>query len=194
MFLTSNVGFDLRNLQIAAFCILMSHFMESMLKKRSINSCECCDNWNSWSFGGPVLYHPKWIQSDLLKPVTLLLSSHTIQSVNNNPWRHWKDLQTSQVNKCPDIFRRCPTGTKTPHWIKNPRKVHNPFGTTPYSCLSTLHAAVCCSAGFFFLIVIVFLTAAEQTDESIQGICSHVPLPFGNYVSDDQGWGCSSVG
>ena len=112
MFLTSNVGFDLRNLQIAAFCILMSHFMESMLKKRSINSCECCDNWNSWSFGDPVLYHPKWIQSDLLKLITFSLSSHTIQFVNSNPWHHWKDPQTSQVSKCPDIFRMCPTGTK----------------------------------------------------------------------------------
>ena len=75
-------------------------------------TCECCDNWNSWSFGDPVLHHPKWIQCDLLKPITLSLSSHTIQSVNNNPWRHWKDPQTSQVNKCPDIFRKCPTGTK----------------------------------------------------------------------------------
>ena len=75
-------------------------------------TCECCDNWKSWSFGDPVLHHPKWIQCDLLKPITLSLSSHTIQSVNNNPWRHWKDPQTSQVNKCPDISWKCPTGTK----------------------------------------------------------------------------------
>ena len=75
-------------------------------------TCECCDNGNSWSFGDPVLHHPKWIQCDLLKPVTLSLSSHTIQSVNNNPWSHWKDSQTSRVNKCPDVFRNCPTGTK----------------------------------------------------------------------------------
>ena len=98
------------------FNILMSYFMESKLERIIINrqlvTCECCDNWNSWSFWDPVLHHPKWIQCDLLKPVTLSLSSHTIQSVNNNSWRYWKDPQTSQVNKCPDIFRKCPTGTK----------------------------------------------------------------------------------
>ena len=38
------------------------------------------------------------MQCDLLKPITLSLSSHTMQSVNNNPWRHCKDPQTSQVN------------------------------------------------------------------------------------------------
>ena len=74
--------------------------------------CEYCGNWNSWSFADPVLHHPTWIQCDLLKPTTLSLSSHTIQSVKNNPWHHWKDLQTSQMKKCPDIFRKCPTGTK----------------------------------------------------------------------------------
>ena len=35
---TLNVGFYLRNLQIAAFCILMSYFMESKLKKILIDS------------------------------------------------------------------------------------------------------------------------------------------------------------
>ena len=93
----------------------MSYFIDSKLKKMSI------DSW--WrvnaviietvrSFEDPVLHHSKWIQCDLLKPITLSLSSHTIQSVNNNPWRHWKDPQTSQVNKCLDIFRKCPAGTK----------------------------------------------------------------------------------
>ena len=33
-----NVGFYLRNLQIAAFCILMLYFTESKLKKVSIDS------------------------------------------------------------------------------------------------------------------------------------------------------------
>ena len=109
-----NVGFYLRNLQIAAFCILMSYFMESKLKQisRQLVTCEYCDNWNSWNFGDPVLHHPKWIECDLLKPITLSLSSHSIQSVNNNPWRHWKDPQGSQVNKCPGIFQKCPSGTK----------------------------------------------------------------------------------
>ena len=79
---------------------------------RQLMTCKCCDNWNSRSFGDPVFHHPKWIQCGPLIPVTLSLSSHTIQSVNNNPWRHWKDPQTSQVNKCPDIFRKCLTGTK----------------------------------------------------------------------------------
>ena len=79
---------------------------------RQLMTCKCCDNWNSWSFGDPVLHHPKWIQCGPLIPVTLSLSSHTIQSVNNNPWRHWKDPQTNQVNKCLDIFRKCQTGTK----------------------------------------------------------------------------------
>ena len=92
----------------------MSYFTESKLKKISIDSLwrECCNNWNSWSFGDPLLHHPKWIQCDLLKPIILSLSSHTIQSINNNPWCHWKDPLTSQVNKCPDIFRKCPTGSK----------------------------------------------------------------------------------
>ena len=75
-------------------------------------TCECSDNWNSWSFGDPVLHLPRWIQCDLLKPITLSLSSHMIQSINNNPWRHWKDPQTSQVNKCLDTFRKCATGSK----------------------------------------------------------------------------------
>ena len=79
---------------------------------RQLVTYECCDNWNSWSFGDPVLHLPKWIQCDLLKPITLSLSSHTTQSVNNNPWRHRKDPQTSQVIKCPDIFRKFPTGTE----------------------------------------------------------------------------------
>ena len=35
---TYNVGFYLRNLQMAAFCILMSYFTESKLKKVSIDS------------------------------------------------------------------------------------------------------------------------------------------------------------
>ena len=39
---TYNVGFYLRNLWIAAFCILMSSFMESKLKK--LVMCECCNN------------------------------------------------------------------------------------------------------------------------------------------------------
>ena len=103
----NTVEFYPRNLQVAAFCILMSYFMESKLV-----TCGCSNNWNSWSFGDPALHHPKWIQCDLLKPITLSLSSHTMQSVINNPWRHWKDPQTSQVNKCLDIFRKCPTGTK----------------------------------------------------------------------------------
>ena len=37
VFSTENVGFYLRNLQIAAFCILMSYFMKSKLKKISID-------------------------------------------------------------------------------------------------------------------------------------------------------------
>ena len=90
-------------------------------------TCECCDNRNSWSFGDPVLHHPKWIQNDLLKPITLSLSSHTIQSVKINPWRHWNDPQTNQVNKCPDVFRKCPTGTKLRIARKNPRKANNPL-------------------------------------------------------------------
>ena len=32
---------------------------------RQLVTCECSDNWNSWNFGDPLLYHPKWIQSDL---------------------------------------------------------------------------------------------------------------------------------
>ena len=36
--LTQNVGFYFRNLKIAAFCILMSYFMENKLKKISIDS------------------------------------------------------------------------------------------------------------------------------------------------------------
>ena len=35
---SSNVGFSLGNLEIAAFCISMSYFMESKLKKISIDS------------------------------------------------------------------------------------------------------------------------------------------------------------
>ena len=80
----------------------------------------------------------------LLKPVTLSLSSHTIQSVNNNPWRHWKDPQTSQVNKWPDIFRKCPTGTKLRLCIKNPRKVNIPFGATAYLMLHRHHKIEFC--------------------------------------------------
>ena len=101
---------------------------------RQLVTCECCDNWNSWSFWDPVFHHPKWIQCDPLKLITLSLSSHTVQSVNNNPWRHWKDPQTSQVNKCPDIFRKRPTGTKLRIANKNPRKVFKkPFGTTKHT-------------------------------------------------------------
>ena len=37
VFSTQNVAFYLRNLQIAAFCTLMSYFMESKLKKITIN-------------------------------------------------------------------------------------------------------------------------------------------------------------
>ena len=36
-----NVGFYVRNLQIAAFCISMSYFMESKLKKKKIS----IDSW-----------------------------------------------------------------------------------------------------------------------------------------------------
>ena len=38
VFSTWNVGFYVRNLEIVAFCILMSYFMESKLKKISIDS------------------------------------------------------------------------------------------------------------------------------------------------------------
>ena len=93
---------------------------------------KCCQNWNSWSFGDPVLYHPKWIQCDVLKTITLSLSPHTIRSVNNNTWRHWKDPQTSLVNKCSIIFLKCLTGTKLRIAKKNPRKINNHFGNTPY--------------------------------------------------------------
>ena len=41
---TQNVEFYLRNLQITAFCFLMSYFMESKLRKISIDRCECCNN------------------------------------------------------------------------------------------------------------------------------------------------------
>ena len=90
-------------------------------------TCECCYNWNSWSFGDQVLHHPKWIQCDLLKPTTLSLSSHTIQLVNNIPWRHWTDPQTSQLNKCSDIFRKCPTGTKLRIALKIQGKIITPL-------------------------------------------------------------------
>ena len=44
---------------------------------RQLVTCECSDNWNGWSFGDPVLHHPKWIQCDLLKPITLsIVISH----------------------------------------------------------------------------------------------------------------------
>ena len=94
-------------------------------------TCECCDSWNSWSFGDSVLHHPKWIQCDLLIPVTLSLSSHTIRSANNNPLRHWKDPQTSQVSKCPDIFRKCPTGTKLRIALKIQGKLITPLEPPP---------------------------------------------------------------
>ena len=38
MSLTKNVGFYLRKFQIVAFCIIMSYFMESKLKKITIDS------------------------------------------------------------------------------------------------------------------------------------------------------------
>ena len=34
------------------------------------------------------------------------------------------------MNKCPDIFRKCPTGTELRIAYTNPGKVNNPFGTT----------------------------------------------------------------
>ena len=50
---TKNVGFYLRKLQIASFCILMSYFMESKLKKitsRPLVTSEYCENWFPWFF------------------------------------------------------------------------------------------------------------------------------------------------
>ena len=41
---------------------------------RQLVTCECCDDWNSWSFEDPVLHHPKWTQCDLLKAINLSLS------------------------------------------------------------------------------------------------------------------------
>ena len=38
-------------------------------------TCRCCNNWNSWSFGHPLLHHPEWVQCVLFKPVTLSLRS-----------------------------------------------------------------------------------------------------------------------
>ena len=112
----------------------MSYFKESKLKRISVYRvmCECCDNWNSWSSGDPVLHNPKWIQCDLLKPITLSLSSHTIQSVDNNPWRCWKDPQTSQVNKCPDIYSKSAQQelNSTLHKKKSQGKLITPLAPT----------------------------------------------------------------
>ena len=103
------------------------------------------------------------IQCDLWNPVTLSLSSHTIQSVNNNPWRHWKDQQTSQVNKCPDIFRKCPTGTKlriaykTQGKLKIPLKppiavvCHHGLRLVTLPCSAKPFAALFCSRVYFCL-------------------------------------------
>ena len=97
---------------------------------------EWCDNWNSWSFGDHVLHLPKWIQCGLIKPITSSLSSQTTQSVNNNPWRHWKGLQTSQLNKCLDIFWKCPIGTKLHTAEKIQRKLKWPLCNHPIAQLT----------------------------------------------------------
>ena len=112
---TLNVGFYFRNLQIAAFHILISYFMESELKKILI------DSW--WCMNAVIIETVETLETRysiflsrsnviFFRPITLKWSSHMIQSVNNNPWCHRKDPQTSQVNKCPDIFRKCPRRTK----------------------------------------------------------------------------------
>ena len=106
------IGFYLRDLQIAAFGNLMSYLMESKPKK-SINrwwhvNAVTIETVEALETRYSVLHHPKWIECDLLKPIALSLSSHMIQLVQH----HWKDPQTSQENKNPEICQKCPTGTK----------------------------------------------------------------------------------
>ena len=85
------MGFYLRNLQIVAFCILMSFLMESELNKMSVDSF--------WRVDAVIIETVEALETRysiilsgssviVVKPITLSLSSLTIQSVNNNPWRH----------------------------------------------------------------------------------------------------------
>ena len=117
------------------------------------------------------------------------------KSVNNNPWRHWKDPQTSQVNKCPDIFRKCPTRTELriawkKHTPKTPRKVNNPFGTTPQRQKCSLSPSWECGCGYYppplSVYLCVYLCSVSQSLSSrrplsslarISGECSTIHSP-----------------
>ena len=82
--LTWNVGFlsqEPSDSCILNFNVIFHGKLDEQYINRQLVMCECCGNWNRWSFGNPLLHYPKWIQCDLLKPITLSLSSHITHGV-----------------------------------------------------------------------------------------------------------------